>query len=160
MEYKRIMIDTDKLPLPKGLTLYEGLKLPMIDFERNKIKYKVTDIRPLNKAAIYAFERILQMVVLEGEKEQVEFTIEEEAPECEIELVTDILTRIGFYISGTLLVSGAERNKEKAAINYKLIKDNAVAIKKCVKEKGLPIGLWDIVETIVKREISEEKNDY
>ena len=153
MEYKRFDIDGGIFQdiLPDGAKLYAGLKLPEIEFKKDKVKYTVTDLRPLNENAIYTLETILGAVLSNPDTNEVSFGIEMDKCEYDkIELIIDILVAVrysakkggkyGWKKDGNFLVSGArvESIDDIEVITFELIKSHADAIRECAEEKPEP----------------------
>ena len=162
MKYERERIDAGAFAdiLPEGATIYERPELPMVKFEKDKIKYEVTDIRLLNELAIGVFEHIIYRIAHDPEIEEVKFIVKD-LDDDKIDLIIDIVTGIevkaekggekGWIVEGRILECSAgkrETETEKEVIFKFYSKERIKAIHNSVKDGHASMA--DIAVAVVK----------
>ena len=96
-------------------------ELPKLEVKKDKIKYKITDVRYLNETAVEVFSMIMEIAMNTKDCEEVSFDITN-INEDNWHLITDILSGIeyecskggknGFSSSGRIFIAGSSYTKK------------------------------------------------
>lgn len=96
-------------------------ELPKLEVKKDKIKYKITDLRYLNETAVEVFRMIMEIVMNTKNCEEVSFDITNIKKDtwriivdivCSIEYEYSKGGKNGFRGSGRILISGASYTKK------------------------------------------------
>lgn len=98
MNYKRTYVNNIFEDIIPGSKIYMMPNLPMIEVERNGIKYKTTDIRFLNETAVNIFLHIMQTAMNTEDCEEVSFDVTG-IEKNKLDLILDIVGGIRYEVS-------------------------------------------------------------
>jgi len=99
MNYERMKMKTAKcwtVTFP-NVEFYMSPKLPKIEFKKDKVKYKITDIRFLNEDAIATLFQIMQEAMTTTDCEEVSFIVTG-IEESRRHLISDIVCAIEYEV--------------------------------------------------------------
>lgn len=99
MNYKRTYINNMFEDIIPNSKVYMMPDLPKIEFKRDKIKYKITDIRFLNETAVNVFLSIMETAMNTEDCEEVSFDITGIIKENHWDLISDIVENIRYEVS-------------------------------------------------------------
>lgn len=98
MNYKRTYINNIFEGIIPNSKAYMMPDLPKIEFKRDKIKYKITDIRFLNETAVNVFFTIMETAMNTEDCEEVSIDITD-VEEDNWDLISDIVENIRYEMS-------------------------------------------------------------
>ena len=149
---------------PEGYELRIGPTLPTVTIKRDKIEYKITDMRYLNSVAAKLLGDIIIKAAEHGKMETITYELPEGCDENEIRVIIDIVMgasvtavrkgKNGWKISTRLIVTGAKRLDN--ALTFDIIKDHARYIYEYAQENNITeLGYHEIAMMIADRTHSE-----
>ena len=137
------------------------------DYESNKAKYKVTDLRCLNETAVNCFMQILKKVCNTPDCTEVSFSTD--IDENELNLIADIITSIDYeyrkdgkksYSEKSVLLVTSYMYKaieDKKICTFGLVKDHAKAMYDYAQGKK-QIGYYDLVVAVAEHSYRKKQN--
>lgn len=147
--------------LPEGVKIYKRPKLPLYEFKANKVKYKIPDLRLLDKIAVnYLFNVINTAAQYQG-SDSASFDVSE-LSEDEIRIIIDIVDgfdveaikggRNGYSYNSSFITCGAriETVGKKKTLTFNLVKDHAKAIYEFAQENR-NINLCELIVFVVEK---------
>ena len=158
MQYTKTEIDAGIFSdlLPEGTKFYMTPKLPVVNFKKDKVKYKVTDLRLLNEQGVHVVMTILD-TLCDYKTNEVRFDIAEGTSEETIDLCSDIAFgfeweaykpgRNGYIISGKL-VYGVRR--EGNELVFECPKENAETIYEYAHGKKT-VSIYELVIAMAEK---------
>lgn len=145
--------------IPGAKFTVSTLKLPEIEFERDKVKYTVTDIRPLNEVAIYIIQTILEIFCSREGVDTIGFERNDGISDERTQLIIDIVLQYGwkaekkgkngFCYCGGRLVTGVHWDDK--TITFDACKETADAMFEHRKNSEIPdVYINDLIVECVK----------
>lgn len=160
MEYERQEIYSSACTdiFGEGVKLWRKPELPKIEFKNGKKKYKVTDIRYLNEAAVNVFLEILRAACNTPKLKHITFAAKG-IDENQLDLITDIVSSVdcecksgGCWFETAFLVTGSKvttkENGEKF-VTFNLEEEYAEIIYNYAQKHGSPVNYIDLVIALV-----------
>ena len=127
---------------------------PELEFQKDGVKYTVTDIRYLDKNGVNCFLKILNNVIENGEIQKQEFEFPSDIDENVLQVIIDIVMQIGVtaenedgdYVSGAALVAEVQRNNTKVV--FRLLSDHAKILSdigRKIKKRHVSIDFFELM---------------
>lgn len=135
-------------------------RLPEIEFKKDGIKYKATDLRYIRQDALKALHTIIEQIETQGFRKVVLYT-QKDFPENEIDYMCNTLITMevsaskcgkgGWSTCSCFLVSGYEReiNEEGSALTFYLAERNAKVVYDYKNETSGKMDYYELCERII-----------